>query len=267
MTLLFLVFRKTDFSSVRNLIRSADPSFFLPALAAFIASQWVSSFRLLNYFRVYGYHLSSATNHILYIIGMFYNFFIPGGIGGDAYKVYLLNKHLNWDIKKLTLALLNDRISGLIAIFLLLQLLFLVILPGNLRWLIPFTTVFTLLAALLAVKQWFPAFRPVFFRGLAYSLWVQGFQLLCIFFILQSLGESGNIALYFAAFLGSSILSVLSFSGIGVREWLFMKASEVFAFNPQVSVSAALVFSLLTAFVSLAGIYFQFRKFEVKTGQ
>ncbi|MCD8538953.1 MAG: flippase-like domain-containing protein [Leadbetterella sp.] len=262
LVLLFLVFRKIDFASVRSLIRSADPAFLLPALIAFTASQWVSSHRLLTYFHVYGYRLSPVTNHILYVIGMFYNFFIPGGIGGDAYKVYILNKQRDWEVKKLTLAVLNDRLSGLIAIFLLLQLLLLLILPGNLRGWVFLTTLLTFIVSFWAVRQVFPAFRPVFFRGLGYSLMVQGLQLLCIFFILRSFGEAGNNLLYFAAFLGSSLLSVLSFSGIGVREWLFMKASEVFAFSPQVSVSVALVFSLLTALVSFAGIFFQFRKMD-----
>jgi len=33
---------------------------------------------------------------------MFYNLFLPGGIGGDGYKIYLLNKLSNKSIKSLT---------------------------------------------------------------------------------------------------------------------------------------------------------------------
>ncbi len=257
--LICLVFKETGFSPVWDMIRSANTLFLFLALITFIISQWISSLRLLNYFGIYGYQLFPLSNHILYLIGMFYNFFIPGGIGGDAYKVYLLNKHLNWEVKKLTLAVLNDRISGLIAVLVLLQLLFLDILPGYLKLIIPFSLTLTFLISFTVLIKVFPVFRNIYFKGLRYSLGVQGFQLLCVFFILKSLGTVENVVTYFAAFLGSSLLSVLSFSGIGVREWLFMKASEMFTFSAETSVSTALVFSFLTALVSLFGILFQFR--------
>lgn len=265
--LICLVFKKIGFSPVWDMIRSANTALLFAALVAFIISQWLSSLRLLNYFGAYGYRLSPRSNHILYLIGMFYNFFIPGGIGGDAYKVYLLNKHLKWEVRKLTLAVLNDRLSGLIAVLVLLQLLFPGILPGYLKLIIPVSLTLTFLISFIALVKGFPVFKKIYFKGLAYSLGVQGFQLLCVFFILKSLGTTENAIPYFAAFLGSSLLSVLSFSGIGVREWLFMKASEMFMFSAETSVSTALVFSFLTALVSLFGIFFQFRGVRLRVAE
>lgn len=265
--LICLVFRKTGFSPVWNMIRSGNTLLLFPALIAFVVSQWISSLRLLNYLGAYGYRLSPGSNHILYLIGMFYNFFIPGGIGGDAYKVYLLNTHLNWEVKKLTLAVLNDRISGLIAVLVLLQLLFLGIVPGYLKLIVPGGLALTFLISFITLGKGFPVFKNIYFKGLCYSFGVQGFQLLCVFFILKSLGTTENAVLYFAAFLGSSLLSVLSFSGIGVREWLFMKASEMFMFSAETSVSTALVFSLLTALVSLFGIFFQFKGVRLRVAE
>ena len=59
------------------------------------------------------YEISFINNFILYLLGIFYNFFIPGGFGGDAYKFYLMNKNYNWDLKKLFKLLVFDRLIGL----------------------------------------------------------------------------------------------------------------------------------------------------------
>ena len=68
---------------------------------------------------------------------------------------------------------------------------------------------------------------------------------------------------YSLLFLASSILSLLSFAGIGVREMLFLQASKYFDFSAQYSVSASLLFTVITAFFSLFGLYFQLRKLNL----
>jgi uncharacterized protein (TIRG00374 family) len=82
----------------------------------FLASQILSVKRLDFYLKANSFNLSFRSNLELYFLGMFYNFFIPGGIGGDAYKVYILNKKLGWELKKITSTIFNDRLSGLLAI-------------------------------------------------------------------------------------------------------------------------------------------------------
>lgn len=263
--LLYLVFTKIEFTDVWATIQGASPLYIALAVLAFVASQWLSSFRLLLYFRERHYHLSALSNHLLYLVGMFYNFFIPGGIGGDAYKVYILNKNFKWEVRKLTLAVLNDRLSGLIAILIWIQLFSLIYLPGVWKILVIPCLALTIWLTRLMLKHWFSDFQHIYFRSLLYSMGIQGLQLLCIGFILMALNTPvGTAGIYFLVFLGSTLLSVLSFSGIGVREWLFLKASEVFSFDPGLSVSTALLFSALTALISLAGVFFQFRSKYLK---
>lgn len=267
LALLYFVFRKIEFTAIWALIKKSNPLLLFGALVAFTASQYISSLRVLLYFRECGYMLSKKSNHKLYLVGMFYNFFIPGGIGGDAYKVYVLNKTFKWDLKKLGLAVLNDRLSGLIAIGLLIEVISLFILPGWWKLLIPVALVITIIASRWVLFKWFGLFKAVYANSLVHSLGVQVLQVLCIFFILVSFHvPMADIAIYFLVFLVSSVLSVLSFAGIGVREWLFLKAATLFAFNTDVSVSVALLFSALTAFVSLFGVYFQVRRVAL-TGQ
>lgn len=195
---------------------------------------------------------------------MFYNFFIPGGIGGDAYKVYILNKQFGWSAKKLTKAVLCDRLSGLLAIIILIEVLTFPLLPGYCKLLIIPSVLATIAVARLFFMKFFPEFKRVFYITFLYSLGVQISQLLSIYFILKSFTQVEDIWIYFAVFLISAVLSVISFSGIGVREWLFMKAAQYFTFNADVSVSTAMLFSFITAIVALIGICFQLKKFTIR---
>ena len=56
----------------------------------------------------------------LYWLGLFYNLFLPGGVGGDGFKVYLLGKYKKSNLKTVIGAILSDRVSGLSIIVILL---------------------------------------------------------------------------------------------------------------------------------------------------
>ena len=83
-------------------------------------------------------------------------------------------------------------------------------------------------------------------------------------FLLKSLDVTDNFTIYAVVFLASSVLSLISFAGIGVREMLFLQASKWFSFHPEISVSASLLFTMITAFFSLFGVIFQIRKLNLK---
>lgn len=254
--LLYYVFQKIDLQDIISVLRQSKPQYLFGALVCFLLSQWISAIRLLNFFRIHQYDLSAKSNIILYLVGMFYNFFIPGGIGGDAYKVYLLHKNFQWNVKSLGLALLNDRISGLFAILLLAQIMGFFILNGILLYSIPISFILTLGLFYLFQKKIFPIYRPIAFKSLFLSCLVQLLQVFCVIFILKSFSQNENFILYSIVFLLSSILSILSFSGIGLREWLFMKVADMYSFQSDIAVSIALVFSILTIAVSFLGIFF-----------
>ena len=262
--LLYLVFHKVPFAEVWELIKNSHLLFLGFALIAFVFSQIISSQRLLMYFYAHEFRLKTRHNWKLYLVGMFYNFFIPGGIGGDAYKVYLLNKNFGWNVKKLSAAVLCDRFSGLLAIVILLEILSFNLLNGSLKLLIIPAVITTVLFSKWVFARIFPSFRNVFYKSLLFSLCVQTMQLVCVYFILQSFSSVEEIWIYWSVFLLSSVLSIISFSGIGVREWLFMQASHYFNFNTGISVSTAMIFSFLTALVSLFGIAFELKGLKLE---
>ncbi len=59
--------------------------------------------------------LLTSYNLRLYYTGMFYNLFLPGGVGGDVYKVMVLKKR-ELSILSATKATLLDRVTGLLVL-------------------------------------------------------------------------------------------------------------------------------------------------------
>lgn len=258
--LLYLVFSKIAFNEVWSTVKQVRVPFLLLGMVLFFLSQWVSAKRLLLFLEHKKFYLSEKSNNILYLIGMFYNFFIPGGIGGDAYKVYVLNRKFGWGVKDLTAVVFIDRFMGLAAIGSLIVLLSYRILQNfGLVWVMPLAMVSGLGVAYFFVYKVFPSFKEVFFKTLGVSVVVQLLQVLVIVVILYSLESGTNLSEYILVFLISSVLSIFSFSGIGVREFVFYQASQILSIDPSTAVTIGLLFSVITALISMPGILYHFR--------
>ena len=266
--LLYVVFSNIPFQQVWGIVKHSDPLLLIIALLCFILSQLVSANRLLHLFKWSGFELNPKKNHILYLVGMFYNFFIPGGIGGDAYKIYILNKDYRWPIKKLTSIIFIDRVMGLIAIGILI-ILFCFFIPyfseKDLFWLLFLLLAIEIVFSYFFIKWVFPYFLAITTQSVLKSILIQLLQCICIISLLSSISETGDYFKYVIAFLLSSVLSIFSFSGIGIREMVLYQAATLFDFDTMKAVTIGLLFSMLTAFVSLFGIYFHFRKTNSKT--
>lgn len=235
------------------------PTWLVLALLLFNASQWVSAARLKVFFGTVGVHLSFRKNLALYYIGMFYNLFLPGGIGGDGYKVYLINRRYNTSVKSLITVLLHDRLNGLAGLTLVLLLLVLAFLPATLRPLLP-VMIAVLLAGLaayfLAVFFFFRKLLPVMPGVTLLSGAVQGLQTLAAFSLLQGLSPSGLPGAYLILFLCSSVAAVIPFTigGVGARELVFVYGYRYMQIDEYSAVALSLLFFLITALSSLAGI-------------
>ena len=262
--LLYFVFQKIPFREVTKLWSNINFIYLLIASLLFLASQIISTKRLELFFKANNFHLSFYSNLKLYFIGMFYNFFIPGGIGGDAFKVYILNKNFGWSAKKITSSLFNDRLSGLLAICVLILGFSFNLLEAKFFPILFVLLVIGFFFTYFLTKKLFSSYTTVFFKAFFYSFLVQILQVISFIFLLKSLDISDNFTIYAVVFLASSVLSLISFAGIGVREMLFLQASKWFSFQPEISVSASLIFTIITAFFSLFGVIFQIRKLNLK---
>ncbi|RZK61283.1 MAG: flippase-like domain-containing protein, partial [Hymenobacter sp.] len=119
-----LVARHLDLPALARTLRHARPAWLAVATALFVASKLISSVRLNRFFRAIDLMLSERYNLRLYWLGMYYNLFLPGGIGGDGYKVYLLGRQFPGRRAAIFRALLLDRLSGMVALLVLLLGLF-----------------------------------------------------------------------------------------------------------------------------------------------
>ncbi|MFC3416996.1 lysylphosphatidylglycerol synthase transmembrane domain-containing protein [Algoriphagus hitonicola] len=261
---LYLVFRKIDTKQLFELVKTIQWVWLIPAVLFFMLSKVATAVRLNQYFKNIGLILSEKLNLRLYLVGMFYNLFLPGGIGGDGYKVYLLNKQFKTTVKKLLQAALLDRLGGLVAIMFLLFGLFLIVeveldfLETNLwNMLMIFGLMLTIPVFWLIQKFLFRDFLPSFWSANAWSFAGQITQLICAWFILMALGINEKILAYQLVFLLSSIVAVLplTIGGVGARELVFVYAHQYAGIEETAAVAFSLIFFLITAGVSLVGAF------------
>ena len=261
---LYLVFRKIDTDQLWQITKTINWLWLIPAVLLFVASKIITAFRLNLYFKNIGINLSESQNWRLYLIGMFYNLFLPGGIGGDGYKVYLLNKEFKTPVKKLIQSALLDRLGGLVAIVFLLFGMFLIVdiqldfLETSLwNGLMVAGLILTIPVFWLAQKVFFRDFLPSFWPANAWSFAGQIAQLICAWFILKPLGITENILAYQLVFLLSSIVAVLplTIGGVGARELVFVYAHRYAGIEETASVAFSLLFFLISAAVSLGGAF------------
>lgn len=263
--LLYFIFSKIDIGEVLAILKTANPYYFLAALLFFIASKWMAAFRLNLYFHQVDVPLAHSSNLRLYLLGMFYNLFLPGGIGGDAYKGYLIRKNFAVRTREVVAVLVLDRLSGLLLLFVFACLLGVFSKHQVLDPLGPYFV----LAALVSIgvfwlghKRLFPYVIPIFWRSLGYSAIVQLAQLTCALFILKALYIESLWLVYLFIFLVSSIVAVLplTIGGIGSRELVFFYGALWLGLEEHTSVGVSMAFFLITAIVSLAGIWYHFKK-------
>ena len=100
-------------------IRDADYRWIAGAILAYLIVELAAVVRWQILLRVQGINLGNARVGALFIIGMFYNQFLPGGTGGDIVKTYLLWKETPGKKPGALLAVLFDRMIGLIALIII----------------------------------------------------------------------------------------------------------------------------------------------------
>src|SRR5690554_5071113 len=120
---LYWVFSKVDPRDLRQALAGSNPLFLVLAFIAYCCSILIASSRLNGFFNGMGLQLSERYNFKLYLLGLFYNLFLPGGVGGDGYKIYFLRRKFKVKGRRLLTAVFFDRLSGLWALALITSVL------------------------------------------------------------------------------------------------------------------------------------------------
>ena len=267
--LLYYVFSKVPFKEVKYKLLHANYWWMVAAVFVFFLSSIVSAWRLLSFFKSIDLRLDPKFNFRLYLLGMFYNFLLPGGIGGDGYKIYLLNKTYKLPAKKVFWAILFDRLSGLWAIGLIIVALILFVPQVELHIAIP-TTIFLVGTAIyyFVAHKFFKDYTRNFFQGHAKAILVQSLQVITIIMVLLGQGFNGKFAPYLLSFLISALAAVvpISLGGAGAREAIFTQLSEPFHMNLALAIFLSISFYIISLIVSLLGVYYVLRPSRLEEG-
>lgn len=103
-------------AEMAHALGKADRRWLLAGLAAYGVVEILSGVRWQLLLRVQGITLSWARVFMLLLVGVFFNFVIPGGSGGDVVKVFYLLKETPGRRSQALLSVLVDRLIGLFAL-------------------------------------------------------------------------------------------------------------------------------------------------------
>ncbi|WP_437920765.1 lysylphosphatidylglycerol synthase transmembrane domain-containing protein [Sphingobacterium sp. LRF_L2] len=259
---LYWVCKNISFKELQEALSEANPFFLLLALVSYAVSQIIASSRLNSFLKVIGLNLTERYNLRLYQLGLLYNFFLPGGIGGDGYKIYFLKKNHPIKGRKILSAVFFDRLSGLWALSIITGML-IIFMP---RLAIPNSVTLTVLAIGTASYLYFLRlfFRPFLSRFLfthMKALAVQGFQTLAAICILYAMNFDGKFSPYLLIFLLSSLVAIVPsiLGGVGLREYLMTFGADYFQLDQHLAVLISLIFYSISLLVAASGIYYIFR--------
>ena len=267
--LVYFIVTKINVSEIKDILVKSNPLYLFLAAILFIISKGIAAVRLNLYFHQLKIPITHKSNFKLYLLGMFYNLFLPGGIGGDAYKGYVLKKTFEVPTKKIVSVLVLDRLGGLLLLFIyacgLLACIELKVLNGY-QWLFILAIPLSITVFWLLNKRFFGYVLPIFWKTILFSGVVQLSQLISIWFILMALHIELNQISYLIIFLISSIVAVipLTLGGIGSREVTFFYGAKLLGLDQNISVGVSVLFFLITAIVSLFGVWYHFKKIDLK---
>jgi len=257
---LYLVSRKLDLEHLKALLLDAEIPYLILAFALFTLAQILEARRTNVFFRVLEIGMSELMNAKLYLLGMFYNLFLPGGIGGDAYRVYWIQNQFKTGYKSLITAFVLNRVNSLVALGSLMLASCV-----NVAYIHPtFSYAFVLIPIAvvgyhLVLKWFFPRYTATTVLTTSYSFVIRILQVAAAHFVLRALGVDQDYGAYWFIFLLSGFAFILPIflGGYGSRELVFLYSVE---YLPMIDLTAIVAMSLviygMRALLGLGGVYF-----------
>lgn len=259
---LYWVSKKISFQDLGEALKDCNPLYLLLALLCYTCSQVIASSRLKSFLGVIGLELSERYNFRLYQLGLLYNFFLPGGIGGDGYKIYFLKNNYAVQGRKVLSAVFFDRLSGLWALSIITGCL-IIFMP---RLAIPNSATISVLiigtaSYIYFLRLFFRPFLSKFIITHIKALMVQSLQTLSAISILYALNFDGKFSPYLLIFLLSSLVAIVPsiLGGVGLRESLMSFGAEYFQLDGHLAVLISLIFYSISLLVASSGIYYILR--------
>lgn len=266
---LWWVFKQINADEVDALMRQASPWMLLGAVLSYWLAQAISGLRMRYYFNHIAVVLSRKFSVAIYLVASFYNFLLPGGIGGDAYKVFVISRMKKMPLGEGARIAVSERASGLFAL-----LVFALVIIGwqGVYHLLPFADIMFLSAIILLPIGYFLSVKYILketfntaIGAMFYSFLIQALNIICVVFLLDGLGVltmgTEMVALYLLLFLVAAVASILplTIGGVGLRELVFLYGAQWLGTDAEIGVALALMFFLVTIVVSMHGAVLQYK--------
>jgi glycosyltransferase 2 family protein len=263
---IYLVLTRTDLDKIKLHLTNIPVPILILCLILMILAQVVSAFRSKYYFAKAGLNLPAHFAVGLYFTGCLYNSFLPGGISGDGYKIYLLGKLSKLRRLVILQTLVSERANGLLFL-LLFTYSFLFISKGYqvipygfplLCAAIPVTVIGYIFSTRWLLKERFKTSLGATF----YSFTIQGLVVLVAFLIISAIPEvrhhTGAIYYLLSLFLISNTLAVLPISpgGVGIREVAFIYGAPIFGLASEPGIALSITYFSLSTLMALNGLFF-----------
>jgi uncharacterized protein (TIRG00374 family) len=100
---------------IENLVKRANPSLLWASLLIFPVTFLVTSYRWNELLKALDIRMGQSRTFVLNMVGCFYNSFLPGSTGGDAFKAYYASKQTPHRTRAV-MSVLVDRAVGLLAL-------------------------------------------------------------------------------------------------------------------------------------------------------
>jgi uncharacterized membrane protein YbhN (UPF0104 family) len=268
LALLYLVFTHVNLRDIWGYIKIIPPHLLLLALAFAAMGQVAGAFRMRYILHESGISLERMFSIKLTYVGGFFNVLLPGGVGGDAIKIYFLRKKTDFRVLHLVKLLVADRASGLYFMCIIGFALLLLIRPYNdWPWLEPLTyggfaaaTAIYFLMNHYALKVHY----KVCLNAVMYSLVVQFFWVGALIILWEGIGGKTHMFEYIFLYVIASIAATIPISvgGLGLREFAFLFGAKFLhdhadlAVNAELGVALSLALYALTILSVLPGIIF-----------
>jgi len=115
--LLLYIFYKFNFRDIVSNMVSADPKFFVYAVLIFIASGVIGAVQWGFILRFHNIRLGFTGTVERYFMGLFFNFILPGFVGGDVVRIYKTSVVSGQSTQAFS-STLADRVIGLLVLVL-----------------------------------------------------------------------------------------------------------------------------------------------------
>ncbi len=283
-TILYLVLEKAGAENVLGLLKDIHPAYFAASVVLYLAGLFIGSMRWQI---LLPRKFSLKRLYPLYLVGSFFNIFLPGLVGGDAVKIYYLYKETGDGSEALS-SVFMDRYVGFVSM----MTLGLAAYPFGLKyfrgewieWLLPLIIISFILVSLLVfglrigqriavigkLHSYFHTYRKkytVIARAVLYSFTLQLMIIFGIYLLAVGLGIEVPFSalLIFIPIITTVATIPISLAGIGLREGASVLLLGSVGVEPDSATALSFSWFLMTATGGLTGLYEYLREKKHET--